>query len=54
MQNQHWLTPTSRSAHGGRIKLLRGYVSKSSAVLNPLTIASEVGRGRRCLAHPIN
>ena len=28
----------ARSAHGGRIKLLRGYVSKSSAALNPLTI----------------
>ena len=29
----------ARSAHGGRIRLLRGYViSKSSAALNPLTI----------------
>ena len=28
----------ARSAHRGRIKLLRGYVSKSSAALNPLTI----------------
>ena len=27
-----------RSAHRGPIKLLRGYVSKSSAALNPLTI----------------
>ena len=28
----------ARSAHRGRINLLRGYVSKSSAALNPLTI----------------
>ena len=28
----------ARSAHRGRMKLLRGYVSKSSAVLNRLTI----------------
>ena len=28
----------ARSAHCGRIKLLRRYVSKSSAALNPLTI----------------
>ena len=28
----------ARSAHRGRIKLLRGYVSKSNAALNPLTI----------------
>ena len=28
----------ARSAHRGRMKLLRGYVSKSSADLNPLTI----------------
>ena len=28
----------ARSAHRGRIKLLRGYVSKSSAALNLLTI----------------
>ena len=28
----------ARSAHRGRIKLLRGYVPKSSAALNPLTI----------------
>ena len=28
----------ARSAHRRRIKLLRGYVSKSSAALNPLTI----------------
>ena len=28
----------ARSAHRGRMKLLRGYVSKSSAALNPLTI----------------
>ena len=40
MHNQHWLTSAglARSAHCGRIKLLRGYVSKSSAALNPLTI----------------
>ena len=29
----------ARSAHRGRITLLRGYVSKSSATLNPLTIS---------------
>ena len=28
----------ARSVHRGRMKLLRGYVSKSSAALNPLTI----------------
>ena len=28
----------ARSAHRGRIKLLNGYVSKSSAALNPLMI----------------
>ena len=28
----------ARSAHRGRMKFLRGYVSKSSAVLNRLTI----------------
>ena len=28
----------ARSAHCGRIKFLRGYVSKSSAAVNPLTI----------------
>ena len=28
----------ARSAHRGRIKFLRGYVSKSSAAVNPLTI----------------
>ena len=28
----------ARSAYRGRIKLLRGYVFKSSAALNPLTI----------------
>ena len=28
----------ARSAHRGQIKLLRGYVSKSSAALNPFTI----------------
>ena len=28
----------ARSAHRGRIKFLRGYVFKSSAALNPLTI----------------
>ena len=46
------------SAHRVRIKLLRGYVSKSSAALNPLTItqlACELSmRGRSRLAHPIN
>ena len=39
----------ARSGHCGRIKLLRGYVSKSSAALNPLTItqlACERPRGR--------
>ena len=53
MHNEHWLTPTGgldRSAHRGRIKLLRGYVSKSSAALNPLTttqLACELSmRGR--------
>ena len=44
----------ARSAHRGRIKLLRGYVSKSSAVLNPLTItqlACELSmRGRSRIA----
>ena len=52
----------ARSAHRGRM-LLRGYVSKSSAVLNRLTItqlaslrevATSLGRGPRCVAHPIN
>ena len=43
MHNEHWLTGIprprlARSAHRGRMKLLRGYVSKSSAVLNRLTI----------------
>ena len=28
----------ARSAHRGQIKFLRGYVSKSSAAVNPLTI----------------
>ena len=49
MHNVHWLTSTSRSAHRGRIKLLRGFVSKTSAALNPLTItqlACERHRGR--------
>ena len=36
--NIHTSTGFSRSAHRGRIKLLKGYVSKSSADLNPLTI----------------
>ena len=38
------------------MKLLRGYVSKSSAVLNRLTITqlASLGRGPRCVAHPIN
>ena len=32
----YWLTSnaSARSAHGGRTKLLRGYVSKSSAAVN--------------------
>ena len=42
MHNEHWLSPLisalARSAHRGRFKLLRGYVFKSSAALNPLTI----------------
>ena len=43
MHNEHWLTGIprprlARSAHRGRMKLLRGYVSKSIAVLNRLTI----------------
>ena len=49
IHNQHWLTCLARSAHRGRIKLLRGYVSKSSASLNPLTItqlACKRPRGR--------
>ena len=40
---------SARSAHRERIKLLRGYVSKSSPALNPLTItqlACERPRGR--------
>ena len=46
----------ARSAHRGRIKLLRGYVSKSIAALNPITITQlacelsmrgAVGRGSR-------
>ena len=47
-----------RSAHRGRIKLLRGYVSKSSAALNPLTITqlacelSMRGRSRTALLGP--
>ena len=44
----------ARSAHCGRIKLLRGYVSKSSAALNPLTttqLACELSmRGRSLTA----
>ena len=36
----------ARSAHRGRIKFLRGYVSKSSAALNPLTITELSMRGR--------
>ena len=32
------LNQLARSTHHGRIKLLRGYVSKSSTALNPLTI----------------
>ena len=42
----------ARSAHRGRITLLRGYVSKSSATLNPLTItqlASKVAQS----GHPV-
>ena len=48
----------ARSAHCGRIKLLRGYVSKSSAALNPLTITqlacelSMRGRSRTALLGP--
>ena len=47
-----------RSAHCGRIKLLRGYVSKSSAALNPLMITqlacelSMRGRSRTALLGP--
>ena len=44
----------ARSAHRGRIKFLRGYVSKSSAAVNPLTItqlACEVAR-TVCVARP--
>ena len=46
------------SAHRGRIKLLKGYVSKSSAALNPLTITqlacelSMRGRSRTALLGP--
>ena len=39
MHNEHWPRPgLSRSAHRGRINSPRGYVPKSSAALNPLTI----------------
>ena len=40
VHNQHWLTwpGLARSAYRGRIKLLRRYVPKFSAALNPLTI----------------
>ena len=53
--NMHMSTGLPRpglahSAHRGQIDLLRGYVSKSSAALNPLTITQvacerELGRG---------
>ena len=52
----------ARSAHSGRMKLLWGYVSKSSAVLNRLTItqlaslwevATSLGRGPDHVAWPI-
>ena len=48
----------ARSAHRERIKLLRGYVSKSSAALNPLTITqlacelSMRGKSRTALLGP--
>ena len=59
MHNKHWLRPgLARSAHRGRIKFLRGYVSKSRAALNPLTITqlacelSMRGRSRTALLGP--
>ena len=60
MHNQHWLTSTKFSllrAHRGRIKLVRGHVSKSSAALNPLTITQLAcdrprGRSRTALRGP--
>ena len=58
MHNEHWLTSLARSAHRGRIKLLRGYVSNSSAALNPLTftqLACQLSmRGRTALLGPSN
>ena len=40
MHNEHWLTSTRFSPFSApwMIKFLRGYVFKSSAALNPLTI----------------
>ena len=56
--NMHNEQRLARLAHRGRIKLLRGYVSKSSAALNPLTITqlacelSMRGRSRTALLGP--
>ena len=61
MHNEHWLTSTrlARSAHRGRIKFLRGYVSKSSAAVNrpthdhaaSLLICSRAIGGKAAEAH---
>ena len=52
---------TKSFRHRGRIKLLKEYVSKSGDALNTLAITQlacerglGVGRGRRCVAQPIN
>ena len=60
MHNQHWLPRPglARSAHHERIRLLRGYASKSSAALTSLTITqlacelSMRGRSRMALLGP--
>ena len=47
MHNQHWLTSTRFSPFNARIKLQRGYLSKSCAALNPLTIMQLACEGPR-------
>ena len=51
--------PRPGSAHRGRIKLLRGYVSNSNSALNPLTITQLAcerprGRSRTALRGPVH
>ena len=58
MHNEYWIIPQpalARSAHRGRFKLLREYVSDSSTALNPLTItqlACELVRSCTALGGP--